>query len=90
MITYLLHLPLDLGEEVDKLDVSRQQQAAGGHATQVELGVEQLELHHGRRARVARNQVSELPQDVTAHLHHVLVTRGGLKGLSGEEGIENN
>ena len=45
------------------------------------LGVQQPELHGGRRALIARDQVAELAQDVPAHLHHVLVARRGLKGL---------
>lgn len=41
--------------------------------------MEEPELHGGRGARVARDQVAELAQDVAADLHHVLVAGGGLE-----------
>ena len=48
---HLLDGGLHLGEQVDELDVGRQQQGPRGHRAQVELGVEELELHQrtGRR-----------------------------------------
>lgn len=44
-ITDLLYLWLDLWKEVGELDVCREEEASGGGAAQVELGVQKLELH---------------------------------------------
>ena len=41
---HLLDGGLGLGEQVDELDVGRQQQGPRGHRAQVELGVEEVEL----------------------------------------------
>lgn len=51
---------LGLGEEVDELDVGGQQQRPRRHAAQVELGVEQGELHRGavRGSGCQRGQAS--------------------------------
>lgn len=38
-------------------------------------------------ARVTSNQVTELPQDVPAHLHQVLVAGGGLQRLQVREEV---
>ncbi|TNN34192.1 hypothetical protein EYF80_055642 [Liparis tanakae] len=46
---HLLDGGLGLWEQVDKLDVSGQQQGASRHRAQVELGVEQVELDQGAR-----------------------------------------
>ena len=46
------------------------------------FGLEQLELDGRRGPGVAGDQVAELTQDVAAHLHHVLVARRRLEGLS--------
>ena len=42
---YLLDLLLDFREEVDEFDVGGEQQLARHERAQVELGVQQLELH---------------------------------------------
>lgn len=58
---------LGLGEEVDELDVGGQQQGPRGHAAQVELGVQQRELHRGavgrgcQRGRLQRPSPSKPP-----------------------------
>lgn len=41
----------------------------------------QSRKHNVPGARVASNEVAKLSQDVTSHLHHVLVAGGGLQGL---------
>lgn len=48
---HALYGGLGLREEVDELDVGGQQQGPCGHAAQVELGVQQGELHRGAAGR---------------------------------------
>ena len=47
METHDLYLALDLGEQVDELDVCAEEEASRRHAAQVELRVQKLELHRG-------------------------------------------
>lgn len=50
---HLLDGGLGLREQVDELDVGRQQQGAGRHRAQVELGVEKVELDQGAGSKDA-------------------------------------
>ena len=76
---------LDLGKEVDELDVCREEEGASGRRAEVVLGVQQAELHSGRGPLVARNEVAKFTQDVTAHLHHVFVACRCLQRLENQE-----
>lgn len=46
---HLLDGGLGFWEQVDKLDVGRQQQCTSGHRAQVELGMKKVELDQGAR-----------------------------------------
>lgn len=52
---HLLDGGLGLWEQVDELDVGRQQQRTSGHGAQVELGVEQVELDQGAKRETRRD-----------------------------------
>ena len=77
----VLDLRLDLGEQVDELDVGGEQQSSGHRWAQVVLWVQQLELHRRGGALVPCYQVAELAQYVAAHFDHVLVAGGRLQRL---------
>lgn len=67
---------LGLREEVDELDVGGQQQSAGGHAAQVELGVQQRELH-----RWAVKEAASADMPVICTPQRRLCSQAGVTGL---------
>ena len=69
---------LDLGVQVDELDVGREEKSPGANGTEWKLVVEELKLHHGSRAGVTSYEVTKLSQDIPSHFYHVFVTCRGL------------
>ena len=69
-------------EEIDKLDVSREEERPGGDTAKVILGVEEAELHRGTAPGVSSYEVAKLSHDVASHLHHVLMHCLGLQSLA--------
>ena len=63
---YLLYVSFDLGEEINKLDVCRHEQASCGGCTQWKLAVKQLELNHWtkREKKQYRRALARMDQDV--------------------------
>ena len=56
-LAHFLDLRLDFGKEVDELDVSGQEELSGVETAQVELGVQQLELHDRTKWEKRSNKV---------------------------------
>eukprot|EP01136_Pigoraptor_vietnamica_P022660 Opistho-1_new@74046 len=72
---------LELREEIDKLDVRREEHRARLHVDHAVVRVEHLKLRLGRRLGVVRDEVAKLAENVRAHAHHLLVGGGLLEGL---------
>ena len=59
-LAHFLDLRLDFGKEVDELDVSGQEELSGVETAQVELGVQQLELHDRTATRLLAKDLLQL------------------------------
>ena len=64
---------LNFREEIDKLDVSREEESPGGDTAEMILGVEEPQLDCRTTTRVSSYEVTKLSHDVAANLHHVLM-----------------
>lgn len=71
----------NLWEEVAEFDISCQKKTPGTNTTEMELGMQKLELDLRTGALISRNQVSKLSKNVASNFDHVLVASWTLKGL---------
>ena len=73
---------LNFREEIDKLDVSRQEESPGGDTAEMILGVEEPQLDCRTTARISSYEVTKLSHDIAANFHHVLMDCLGLQSLN--------
>ena len=79
---HYLDVAFNFREQVDKLDVSREEEGPGGDTAQVILGVEKAELNSRTTPGISGYEVTKLSHDVASHLHHVLMHCLGLQSLN--------